>query len=298
MRKSTIFKGMATAMATPMTETGVDYEALGRLIDFQLENGINALVAVGTTGESATLTPQERNEVIRFTVERVNGRVPVIAGTGTNNTLHAVEFSKTACSIGADALLIVTPYYNYNKSLDSGLLAHYRTIADCVDRPIILYNVPSRTGCNMLPATIEKLAEHPNIAGVKEASGNMSQVVELFARCGGKLDIYSGEDALTVANLAMGGKGTISVLSNVLPKQAAAMTDAFFAGRVDEAAQMQCRFLPLIKDLFCEANPIPVKAAISAMGFGQEHIRLPLVPMQEDNRQRMLEHMRQLGVNV
>lgn len=298
MRKSTIFKGMATAMATPMTETGVDYEALGRLIDFQMENGINALVAVGTTGESATLTPQERNEVIRFTVERVNGRVPVIAGTGTNNTLHAVEFSKTACSIGADALLIVTPYYNYNKSLDSGLLAHYRTIADCVDRPIILYNVPSRTGCNMLPATIEKLAEHPNIAGVKEASGNMSQVVELFARCGDKLDIYSGEDALTVANLAMGGKGTISVLSNVLPKQAAAMTDAFFAGRVDEAAQMQCRFLPLIKDLFCEANPIPVKAAISAMGFGEEHIRLPLVPMQEDNRQRMLEHMRQLGVNV
>ena len=298
MRKSTIFKGMATAMATPMTETGVDYEALGRLIDFQLENGINALVAVGTTGESATLTPQERNEVIRFTVERVNGRVPVIAGTGTNNTLHAVEFSKTACSIGADALLIVTPYYNYNKSLDSGLLAHYRTIADCVDRPIILYNVPSRTGCNMLPATIEKLAEHPNIAGVKEASGNMSQVVELFARCGDKLDIYSGEDALTVANLAMGGKGTISVLSNVLPKQAAAMTDAFFAGRVDEAAQMQCRFLPLIKDLFCEANPIPVKAAISAMGFGQEHIRLPLVPMQEENRQRMLEHMRKMGVNV
>ncbi len=298
MRKSTIFKGMATAMATPMTETGVDYEALGRQIDFQLENGINALVAVGTTGESATLTPQERNEVIRFTVERVNGRVPVIAGTGTNNTLHAVEFSKTACSIGADALLIVTPYYNYNKSLDSGLLAHYRTIADCVDRPIILYNVPSRTGCNMLPATIEKLAEHPNIAGVKEASGNMSQVVELFARCGDKLDIYSGEDALTVANLAMGGMGTISVLSNVLPKQAAAMTDAFFAGRVDEAAQMQCRFLPLIKDLFCEANPIPVKAAISAMGFGEEHIRLPLVPMQEDNRQRMLEHMRQLGVNV
>ena len=298
MRKNTIFKGMATAMATPMTETGVDYEALGRLIDFQLENGINALVAVGTTGESATLTPQERNEVIRFTVERVNGRVPVIAGTGTNNTLHAVEFSKTACSIGADALLVVTPYYNYNKSLDSGLLAHYRTIADCVDRPIILYNVPSRTGCNMLPSTIEKLAEHPNIAGVKEASGNMSQVVELFARCGDKLDIYSGEDALTVPILSMGGKGTISVLSNAIPGQSAAMTDAFFAGRVDEAAQMQCRYLPLIKDLFCEANPIPVKAAISAMGFGQEHIRLPLVPMQEENRRRMLEHMRQLGVNV
>lgn len=150
----------------------------------------------------------------------------------------------------------------------------------------------------MLPATIEKLAEHPNIAAVKEASGNMSQVVELFARCGDKLDIYSGEDALTVANLAMGGKGTISVLSNVAPRQAVAMTDAFFAGHVEEAARMQCRYLPLIKDLFCEANPIPAKAAISAMGFGQEHVRLPLVPMQEENRQRMLAHMRELGVNV
>lgn len=298
MKKSTIFRGIATALATPMTESGVDYEALGRLIDFQLAEGINALVAVGTTGESATLTPQERNEVIRFTVERVNGRVPVIAGTGTNNTLHALEYSKTACSIGADALLVVTPYYNYNKSLDSGLLAHFRTIADSVDKPIILYNVPSRTGCNMLPATVEKLAEHPNIAAIKEASGNMSQVVELFARCGDKLDIYSGEDALTVPILAMGGQGTISVLSNVAPRQTVDMADAFFAGRVAEAAGMQCRYLPLIHDLFCEANPIPVKAAITAMGFGQEHIRLPLVPMQEENRQRMLENMRRLGVNV
>ncbi len=298
MKKNTIFKGMATAMATPMTETGVDYEALGRLIDFQLAGGINALVAVGTTGESATLTPQERNEVVRYTVERVNGRVPVIAGTGTNNTLHAIEFSKTACAIGADALLIVTPYYNYNKSLDSGLLAHYRAIADCVDKPIILYNVPSRTGCNLLPAAIEKLAEHPNIAAVKEASGNMSQVVELFARCGDKVDVYSGEDALTVPMLSMGGMGTISVLSNVIPKEAVAMTDAYFAGDTAAAARMQCRFLPLIHDLFCEVNPIPVKAAISAMGFGKENIRLPLVPMQEENRQRMLMHMRELGVKV
>ena len=296
MRKNTIFRGMATAMVTPLTATGVDYEALGRLIDFQLENGINALVAVGTTGESATLTPQERNEVIRFTVERVNGRVPVIAGTGTNNTLHAVEFSKTACGIGADALLVVTPYYNYNKSLDSGLLAHYRTIADCVDRPIILYNVPSRTGCNMLPATIEKLAEHPNIAAVKEASGNMSQVVELFARCGDKITVYSGEDGLTVPMLAMGGMGTISVLSNVVPKQAVAMTDAFFAGRVQEAADWQCRLLPLINDLFCEVDPIPAKAAVSAMGYGEEHIRLPLTPMEPENRAKLFAEMRKQGV--
>lgn len=298
MKHNTIFQGVATALATPMTSTGVDYEALGRLIDFQLESGINALVAVGTTGESATLTPAERNEIIRFTVERVNGRVPVIAGTGTNNTLHALEYSKTACRIGADALLVVTPYYNYNKSLDSGLLAHFRTIADNVDKPIILYNVPSRTGCNLLPATIEKLAEHPNIAAVKEASGNMSQVVDLIARCGDKLDIYSGEDALTIPMLSMGGKGVISVLSNVVPRQTVDMTDAFFAGRVAEAAKMQCRYLPLIHDLFCEANPIPVKAAISAMGFGSENLRLPLVPMQEENRQRMMNRLRQLGVNV
>lgn len=298
MRKNTIFRGMATALATPMTQDGVDYQALGRLIDFQLENGINALVAVGTTGESATLTPQERNQVIRFTVERVNGRVPVIAGTGTNNTLHAVEFSKTACAMGADALLVVTPYYNYNKSLDSGLLAHYRAIADSVDKPIILYNVPSRTGCNLLPATIEKLAEHPNIAAVKEASGNMSQVVELFARCGDKITVYSGEDGLTVPMLAMGGMGTISVLSNVVPRQAVAMTDAFFAGRVQEAADWQCRLLPLINDLFCEVNPIPAKAAVSAMGYGEEHIRLPLTPMEPENRAKLFAEMRKQGVNV
>ena len=281
-----------------MTSTGVDYEALGRLIDFQLESGINALVAVGTTGESATLTPAERNEIIRFTVERVNGRVPVIAGTGTNNTLHALEYSKTACQIGADALLVVTPYYNYNKSLDSGLLAHFRTIADNVDKPIILYNVPSRTGCNLLPATVEKLAEHPNIAAIKEASGNMSQVVELFARCGDKITVYSGEDGLTVPMLAMGGMGTISVLSNVVPKQAVAMTDAFFAGRVQEAADWQCRLLPLINDLFCEVNPIPAKAAVSAMGYGEEHIRLPLTPMEPENRAKLFAEMRKQGVNV
>lgn len=298
MKHNTIFQGVATALATPMTSTGVDYEALGRLIDFQLESGINALVAVGTTGESATLTPAERNEIIRFTVERVNGRVPVIAGTGTNNTLHALEYSKTACQIGADALLVVTPYYNYNKSLDSGLLAHFRTIADNVDKPIILYNVPSRTGCNLLPATIEKLAEHPNIAAVKEASGNMSQVVELFARCGDKITVYSGEDGLTVPMLAMGGMGTISVLSNVVPKQAVAMTDAFFAGRVQEAADWQCRLLPLINDLFCEVNPIPAKAAVSAMGYGEEHIRLPLTPMEPENRAKLFAEMRKQGVNV
>ena len=294
--KQTIFTGMATAMVTPMTPEGVDYEALGRFADFQLSQGINALVAVGTTGESATLSPDERKEVIRFTIDRVAGRVPVIAGTGTNNTQHAIEYSVDAAKAGADALLVVTPYYN--KATQNGLIAHFTAIADRVDKPIILYNVPSRTGCNLLPATVEKLAEHPNIAAIKEASGNMSQVVELFARCGDKLDVYSGEDGLTVPILSMGGKGTISVLSNVVPKEAVAMTNAFFAGDVAEAARLQCRYLNLINLLFCEVNPIPAKAAVSAMGFGKEYIRLPLTPMEEGNRAKLLAEMRRLGVQV
>ena len=294
--KQTIFTGMATAMVTPMTATGVDYDALGRFIDFQLSQGIHALVAVGTTGESATLSPDERKEVIRFTIDRVAGRVPVIAGTGTNNTQHAIEYSVDAAKAGADALLVVTPYYN--KATQNGLIAHFTAIADRVDKPIILYNVPSRTGCNLLPATVEKLAEHPNIAAIKEASGNMSQVVELFARCGDKLDVYSGEDGLTVPILSMGGKGTISVLSNVVPKEAVAMTNAFFAGDVAEAARLQCRYLNLINLLFCEVNPIPAKAAVSAMGFGKEYIRLPLTPMEEGNRAKLLAEMRRLGVQV
>lgn len=294
--KRTIFRGMATAMVTPMTPEGVDYEALGRFIDFQLFQGINALVAVGTTGESATLSPEERKEVIRFTIDRVAGRVPVIAGTGTNNTQHAIDYSISAAREGADALLVVTPYYN--KATQNGLIAHFTAIADKVDKPIILYNVPSRTGCNLLPATVEKLAEHPNIAAIKEASGNMSQVVELFARCGDKIDVYSGEDGLTVPILSMGGKGTISVLSNVLPKEAVAMTDAFFAGNVAKAAQDQCKYLNLINLLFCEVNPIPAKAAVSAMGFGKEYIRLPMTPMEPENRAKLLAEMRRLGVQV
>ena len=294
--KQTIFTGMATAMVTPMTPEGVDYEALGRFVDFQLSQGIHALVAVGTTGESATLSPDERKEVIRFTIDRVAGRVPVIAGTGTNNTQHAIEYSVDAAKAGADALLVVTPYYN--KATQNGLIAHFTAIADRVDKPIILYNVPSRTGCNLLPATVEKLAEHPNIAAIKEASGNMSQVVELFARCGDKLDVYSGNDDLTVPILSMGGKGTISVLSNVVPKEAVAMTNAFFAGDVAEAARLQCRYLNLINLLFCEVNPIPAKAAVSAMGFGKEYIRLPLTPMEEGNRAKLLAEMRRLGVQV
>ena len=294
--KQIIFKGMATALVTPMTSDGVDYEALGRLIDFQLENGINALVSVGTTGESATLTPQERKQVISFTIDRVAGRVPVIAGTGTNNTAHAIDFSVSADKAGADALLVVTPYYN--KATQKGLIAHFTAIADRVTKPIILYNVPSRTGCNLLPATVAELAKHPNIAAIKEASGNMSQVVDLIARCGEDITVYSGEDGLTVPILSMGGMGTISVLSNVVPKEAVAMTDAFFAGRIQEAAQWQCKLLPLIDCLFSEVNPIPAKAALSAMGFGEEHLRLPLTPMEPENREKLFAELRKLGVRV
>ena len=294
--KQIIFKGMATALVTPMTSDGVDYESLGRLIDFQLENGINALVSVGTTGESATLTPQERKQVISFTIDRVAGRVPVIAGTGTNNTAHAIDFSVSADKAGADALLVVTPYYN--KATQKGLIAHFTAIADRVTKPMILYNVPSRTGCNLLPATVAELAKHPNIAAIKEASGNMSQVVDLVARCGEDITVYSGEDGLTVPILSMGGMGTISVLSNVVPKEAVAMTDAFFAGRIQEAAQWQCKLLPLIDCLFSEVNPIPAKAALSAMGFGEEHLRLPLTPMEPENREKLFAQLRKLGVRV
>lgn len=292
--KNTVFKGIATAMVTPMTSTGVDYDAFARFIDFQLEQGINALVAVGTTGESATLTPEERKEVIRFTVERVNGAVPVIAGTGTNNTEHVLDFTKSACDSGADAVLVVTPYYN--KATQGGLFKHFSMVADVSEKPVIMYNVPSRTGCNLLPDTVARLAEHPNIAGLKEASGNMAQVVQIAAKCGDKLDIYSGDDGLTVPMMAMGGLGCISVLSNVAPALAVEMTDRFFAGDVAGAAQLQCRTLPLVDALFSEVNPIPAKAAVSAMGFGKEHVRMPLTPMEDANRENLYAQMRKLGV--
>lgn len=292
--KNTVFKGMATALVTPMTPAGVDYDALARLIEFQLEAGINALVSAGTTGESATLEPEERKAVIRFTVKQVAGRVPVIAGTGTNNTEHVLDFTRCACDDGADAVLVVTPYYN--KATQNGLIAHYTEVADVSDKPVILYNVPSRTGCNLLPATVATLAEHPNIVGIKEASGNMSQVVEIFTLCGDKIDVYSGEDALTVPMMSMGGMGCISVLSNVAPKAAVEMTDRVLAGDFAGAAQLQCRFLPLIHALFSEVNPIPAKAAIAAMGFGEEYLRKPLSPMEPATREVLYREMRKLGI--
>ena len=294
--KQTIFTGMATAIITPMTKDGIDYEALGRLIEFQIENGINAIVVMGTTGENATIEPEDQKEVIRYTVEKVAKRIPVIAGTGTNNTEHVLNNTRNACEVGADAVLVVTPYYN--KATQNGLIKHFTTVADVSTVPVILYNVPSRTGCNLLPKTVAKLAEHPRIAAVKEATGNMAQMVEIMSLCGDKIDVYSGEDALTVPMMAMGAAGTISVLSNVVPKEAVAMTDACKAGAYKTAADWQCKLLPLTNALFSEVNPIPVKAAASAMGFGEENLRLPLTPMVDATRAQLYDEMRKLGINV
>ena len=294
--KNTIFKGMASASVTPMTADGIDYEALGRFIEFQIENGIHAIVVMGTTGENATIEFEDQKEVIRFTVEKVAKRVPVIAGTGTNNTQHVLQNTQNACEVGADAVLVVTPYYN--KATQNGLYQHFVTVADASTVPVILYNVPGRTGCNLLPKTVARLAEHPNIVGIKEATGNMAQMVEIMHLCGDKIDVYSGEDVLTVPMLAMGAAGTISVLSNVAPKEAVAMTDAFFAGDIAKAARMQRDLLPLINALFSEVNPIPAKAAVSAMGFGQEHLRMPLTPMEDATRAVLYSEMRKLGIDV
>ena len=294
--KKTIFTGMATALVTPMTANGIDYETFGRFIDFQIDSGINALVAMGTTGENATIEPLDQTAVIRYTVERAAGRVPVIAGTGTNNTVHVIDNTKRACDTGADAVLVVTPYYN--KATQSGLIAHFTAVADVSTVPVILYNVPGRTGCNLQPKTLAILAEHPNIVALKEASGNMAQFLEMMRLAGDKIDIYSGEDALTVPMMSMGCKGAISVLSNVVPAQAVAMTDAAKAGNYEEAARLQLSMLPLIDALFSQVNPIPAKAAVSAMGFGENYLRMPLTPMEEPFRTNLLNEMRKLGVQV
>ena len=294
--KNTVFTGAGTAVITPMTETGVDYEALGRLIDFQVEKGIDAIVAAGTTGEGSTLTDREHEELIRFCVKRIAGRVPVIAGTGSNNTAHAIERTKTACAAGADAVLLVTPYYN--KTTQRGLIASFSAIADASSVPCILYNVPARTGLNMLPETLKALAEHERVTAVKEACGNISQVAKELELCGDKLDVYSGNDDQTVPILSLGGKGVISTVGNIVPGEMAEMCRKFFAGDVKGAAEIQLRLLSLMNQMMIETNPIPVKAACAAMGFGKYILRLPLVEMEDGNRQKLLELMRAQGLNT
>lgn len=292
--KNTIFTGAATAIVTPLTKDGIDYEQFGRLIDWQIEAGIDAIVAVGTTGEGSTLDDKEHKEAIKFCVDRVAGRVPVIAGTGSNDTAYAIELTKYACEVGADAMLLVTPYYN--KATQRGLYESFVAVADISTKPCILYNVPSRTGCNLLPATMAKLAEHPNIVAIKEASGNLSQVAELCHLCGDKVDIYSGNDDQIVPILSLGGKGVISVLSNLMPKETSKMVKDYLAGDVNSARDAQLRLIPLINALFCEVNPIPVKAAMAAMGYGENYLRLPLTTMEPENEKKLLALMKAEGL--
>jgi 4-hydroxy-tetrahydrodipicolinate synthase len=296
MNKESIFQGVATALITPINENGVDYAALKKLIDWQIEEGINALVICGTTGENSTLSDAEHRQVLKAAMEYAAGRVPMIAGTGSNDTAYAIDMTKYACELGYDAMLVVTPYYN--KTTQNGLVAMFTAIADASTKPIILYNVPSRTGVNIEPATCAKLAQHPMICAIKEASGNISKVVEIAALAGDKLDIYSGNDDQIVPIMACGGKGVISVLSNVVPKATVALCDKFLAGDVAGAMELQKQYLALTNALFCEVNPIPVKAAMAALGFCENYLRLPLVPMEEGHRQHLLACMRGVGLDV
>jgi len=294
MTNHPIFRGAATALITPMNADGVDYDSFGKLIDWQIEQGINALVIAGTTGEGSTLSDEEHRDVLRYSAERIAGRVPMIAGTGSNDTAYAIDLSRFACEVGADGLLVVTPYYN--KATQNGLIAMYNAIADASTKPIILYNVPSRTGVGIEPATYLALADHPNIVAIKEANGNISKIVETAALVGDKLDIYSGNDDQVVPILAMGGAGVISVLSNVMPAATAELCARWFRGDVSGAAEMQCRLLPLINALFSEVNPIPVKAAMAAMGWCDNYIRLPLTPMETAHAEKLFARMRENGL--
>ena len=296
MKKTTIFKGAATALITPLNETGIDYERYGKLIEWQISEGIDGLVICGTTGESSTLTDEEHRDAISFAVKTSAGRVPIIAGTGSNDTAYAIELTKHACAEGADAVLVVTPYYN--KATQKGLVKMYGAIADASTKPLILYNVPSRTGVNIEPKTYRELAEHPNIAAIKEANGNISKIVETASLVGNMLDIYSGNDDQIVPILSLGGAGVISVLSNLLPKQTSLLCKKFFDGDIKGSAEMQYKYLPLAHALFSEVNPIPVKAAMAAMGFCENFLRLPLTEMDEEKRQILLQEMRKVGIKT
>ena len=289
--KNTVFTGAATAIVTPLTKDGIDYEQFGRLIEWQIAEGIAAIVAVGTTGEGSTLTDAEHKEAIKFCVDKVAGRVPVIAGTGSNDTAYAIELTKFSCEVGADAMLLVTPYYN--KATQKGLIESFKAIADASTKPCILYNVPSRTGCNLTPASVLALADHPNIVGIKEASGNISQVAELCALVGDKMDVYSGNDDQIVPILSLGGSGVISVLSNIMPKATQKMCTDYLSGNVEAARKAQLELLPLINALFCEVNPIPAKAAVAAMGYCENYVRLPLTTMEPEHEAMLLALMKE-----
>lgn len=292
--KQSIFTGAATAIITPFDKNGIDYSTFGKLIEEQIAGGIDAIVVAGTTGEASTLTHEEHCECIRYAVEKVEGRVPVIAGTGSNDTAYGIELSKYACEVGVDGLLLVTPYYN--KATPKGLIQNFLATADATDKPIILYNVPSRTGCNITLPVYRELAKHERIVAVKEASGNLSAIAELFDECGDSYDIYSGNDDQIVPIMSLGGKGVISVLSNVLPRETHEMTQLCLDGNFKDAAALQLKYLKLINALFCEVNPVPVKTAMAELGKCAVDMRLPLCEMEDANHQKLVGIMKQYGL--
>ena len=294
--KKCLFTGVATALATPFNETGVNINEFKKFIQFQISSGVDAIVVCGTTGESATMSTNEKEDLIKFTVDIVDKRVPVIAGTGSNNTANSIELSKYAESVGADGLLLVTPYYN--KTTQQGLIAHYSAIADAVNLPIILYNVPSRTGINILPETYAKLSKINNIVAVKEASGDISQVAKIAQLCGDNLNIYSGNDDQVIPILSLGGLGVISVLSNIYPKFVHNMVINYLNGKHNAALSAQLNSLELINTLFSEVNPIPVKAALNLMGKEAGPLRMPLTEMDDANKAVLAQAMKDFGIKL
>ena len=290
--KKTIFTGCGTAIATPFTEDGINYEEFGKLIENQIENSVDAIIVCGTTGESATMSEEEKKEVIKYSINKINKRTKVIIGTGCNNTKKAIEMSKFAEEVGADDLLVVTPYYN--KATQVGLVAHYKAIAESVNIPIIMYSVPSRTGVNILPETCLELSKIDNIVAIKEASGNISQVAKIASLCGDDLDIYSGNDDQIVPILSLGGKGVISVLSNIMPKYTHDMVYEYLNGNLEKATKMQLEVIELIDMLFCEVNPIPVKYALNVMGYNFGVPRLPLTELSKPNQEKMVKVLKKL----
>ena len=290
--KPIIFKGCGTALATPFDEQGINFKVFGEMIENQIENGVDALIVCGTTGESSTMTEKERKDAIKFAIDVAKKRVSVIAGTGSNNTAQAIAMSKYAEEVGADGCLVVTPYYN--KTTQGGLIAHYSAVASSTKLPIILYSVASRTGVNILPETCLELSKIPNIVAIKEASGNISQIAKIAELCGDNLHIYSGNDDQVVPIMSLGGLGVISVLSNVAPKYTHDMCQNFFDGKLDEALKMQLRALSLINALFCEVNPIPVKYALKLGGYDFGNPRLPLVELTDKNKVVLENEMKKM----
>lgn len=292
--KTPIFKGTATAIITPFIDRGVDTKALEKLVDWQIEQGVSALIACGTTGEPSTMEESEWELTVKTVVDAAKGRVPVIAGTGGNNTAHVIKQAKRAKALGAKAQLCVTPYYN--KTTQQGLIAHYTAIADEGSLPVIIYNVPARTGLNMLPETLGKLSHHPNIIAMKEASGDLIQITDMMRLCEDRIAFYSGTDEVIVPLMALGGLGVISVLSNVAPRMTADLTDAMLKKDYGQAAGLQKQLMPLIHALFCETNPIPAKAGAHLLGFCENRVRLPLIPMSEKNQAVLKDEMEKLGL--